>query len=257
MKLKTRIRLILKDQMPRAYLVLAGLFVVIGLVQCVRWQVSGLTALSVLVSFAPAAAFAAAYAATRRKWISAMPGIATAFCLLVLGHWGAVTLAIEALNSATAEVTDAGEYASVLDEYWSSNSDLVSHFPRPIPSEARDVRFSFQPGFLQGGTHVQLRFSVPEQEISDLYEHFAAIRTKSFHGGDWGEHANAKDGMPTTWFHTGDSQDRSFPADYEVMILDPLLTEQERATGSWNHGRSHGVAISRERGEIVYWAEDW
>jgi hypothetical protein len=44
--------------------------------------------------------------------------------------------------------------------------------------------------------------------------------------------------------------------DYEIMIFDPVLTN--RPPGFyWNHGQSHGVAISTARNEIVYWAEAW
>jgi hypothetical protein len=49
-----------------------------------------------------------------------------------------------------------------------------------------------------------------------------------------------------------------FPDDFEIMIFDPVLPESERAEGHyWNHGKSHGVAISTNRNEIVYWAEAW
>ena len=69
---------------------------------------------------------------------------------------------------------------------------------------------------------------------------------------------NAKDGMPTTCFMTGDGEQNSFPEDYEIMIFDRLLPESERPEGHyWNHGQSHGVAISNERSEIVYWAKVW
>jgi hypothetical protein len=54
------------------------------------------------------------------------------------------------------------------------------------------------------------------------------------------------------------ANDHSFPDDYEVMIFDSVLPESERPPGFyWNHGRGHGVAISTNRSEIVYWAESW
>lgn len=80
----------------------------------------------------------------------------------------------------------------------------------------------------------------------------------SFIGGDRHDHLSVSNGMPTTYFMTSGSDDDSFPQDYEVMIFDPIYPESERPEGFyWNHGKSHGVAISTNRNEIVYWAESW
>jgi hypothetical protein len=61
--------------------------------------------------------------------------------------------------------------------------------------------------------------------------------------------------MPTTSFYTSGSKDHSFPNDYEIMAFDALPKEGEHR--NWNHGQSHGVAISTQLNEIVYWAESW
>jgi len=69
---------------------------------------------------------------------------------------------------------------------------------------------------------------------------------------------NSKDGMPTTCFFTSDDGQREFPKDYEIMIFDKVFKDEDRPKGFyWNHGYCHGVAISRKRNEIVYWAECW
>ncbi len=72
-------------------------------------------------------------------------------------------------------------------------------------------------------------------------------------------HVNASpDGMPTTEFYTGEVKHVEFPKDYELLVLDRLIPAKERANGLyWNHGKSHGVAISKQRNEIIYWAEFW
>jgi hypothetical protein len=138
------------------------------------------------------------------------------------------------------------------------NQELVGHFPDPIPESASLTKFSHFPGFLQGGAHIQLRLALPSEQIQELYERFLQKRTKSFLGGNTNRHMNEKDGMPTTFFKTGDKDQSSFPKDFEIMIFDPVLPESERPEGHyWNHGKSHGVAISTNRNEIVYWAESW
>ena len=138
------------------------------------------------------------------------------------------------------------------------NQELVSHFPDSIPQSATLKKFCHFPGFLQGGAYIQLRLELPEKEIAQLYDRFLQQRTKSFFGGDMSRHMNETNGMPTTFFYTGDSDKQSFPDDYEIMIFDPIFPESERPEGFyWNHGTSHGVAISTNRNEIVYWAESW
>jgi hypothetical protein len=103
-----------------------------------------------------------------------------------------------------------------------------------------------------------LRCSLPPEQIEEWYARFARKKTKSFFGGDMNDHMNMKNGMPTTCFYAADTKERKFPNDYEIMVLDDVLNEEDRPAGFyWNHGRSHGVAISRERHEIVFWAESW
>lgn len=143
-----------------------------------------------------------------------------------------------------------------------SGYPLLNHFPAEIPKEATKMRFYFQPGVMQGGTTFQLRLALPRSTIADLDQTYSKLKTKSFWGGDINWHMSGKDGMPTTFFHTNDNaetyENRLFPPDYEIMIFDPLLTESERSQSRlWNHGQSHGVAISRQRNEIVYWAQWW
>ena len=160
--------------------------------------------------------------------------------------------------SSTSEVTDIKKYEQILDDYWDFNKNLVAHFPRPIPPEANDVKFSFLPPFMQGGAHIQLRYSLPSDTISDLYNRYSEKKTRSFIGGDTNEHMNMKEGMPTTFFYTSGSDNLEFPDDFEIMVFDEVLKEEDRPEGhNWNHGHSHGVAISRTRNEIVYWAESW
>jgi len=147
------------------------------------------------------------------------------------------------------------EYPSLRAQW---NQELVWHFPDPIPKSATLKKFSHFPGFLQGGAHIQLRLALPPNEVSKLYERFLQKRTMSFFGGDTNDHMNLTYGMPTTFFYTGPKGQHEFPVDYEIMIFDPVLPESERPDGHyWNHGRSHGVAISTDRNEIVYWAESW
>ena len=120
------------------------------------------------------------------------------------------------------------------------------------------VKFSFSPRFHQGGAHIQLCLRIPEEQIQAKMKEYEKNATKVFVGGNTNVHMNEKEGMPSTFFYTSNDDKQSFPDDYKVIIFDKLFPEAERPEGFyWNHGESHGVAISQKRSEIVYWAESW
>lgn len=240
----------------RIYFSLGILFVILGVVQCVRWYSSfGTITAGYLLNFLPAAVFAVAYIAARDIPKKMTHIVAIPSCIIAVALWSFISIAVEMLIVATTEVTDTGKYEEVLDDYWSFDKTLVAHFPRPIPANAKAVKFSFLPAFLQGGAHVQLRYSLDPDAISELYDRFSKMKTKSFIGGDKNEHMNIEEGMPTTIFYTSGSDDHKFPDDFEIMIFDKVI--KEKGGGYWNHGQSHGIAISKTRNEIVYWAESW
>ena len=242
----------------RIYLVLATLFGIAGVVQCVHWGSTGSITIGYLLNFLPAAAFILAYVANRRASRKIAHVVAIPLCFIALVFWGFITVGGEMVVSAITEVTDIREYDDILEDYWKFNEKLVSHFPRPIPSDAKDVSFSFIPAFLQGGAHIQIRYSTPANVTSELYDRFSQTKTKSFMGGDTNDHMNMQEGMPTTFFYTSGSNKREFPKDFEIMIFDEVLKEEDRPDRHfWNHGQSHGVAISKKRNAIVYWAESW
>jgi hypothetical protein len=136
------------------------------------------------------------------------------------------------------------------------DASLVEHFPKKIPPSATLKRFCHFPGYLQRGAYIQLRLRLTPERIGELYDEFSRRRTRSYFGGDINSHANGPERMPTTFFRTAEARTGPFPDDYEIMVLDPAIPESADGQ-NWNHGRSHGVAISRERNEIVYWAERW
>jgi hypothetical protein len=237
------------------YLGLAAATFLLGFAQCIHWGDSnGLSGLWYLLHFVPAWTFLVAYSANRKGARIA----AVLLGVLAIGFVWFVAVVIDGWISAASEVTNVGRYDEILSNYWKPNEELVQHFPHPIPSDVKDVRFSFAPAFLQGGAHIQLRYAAPPAAISELHERFVGKKTASFTGGDTNVHMNTEVGMPTTFFYTGESGNGRFPDDYEIMIFDKVLEREDRSPGFyWNHGKSHGVAISKKRNEIIYWAELW
>jgi len=238
--------------LTRIYLVLAIVFAVIGLVLCLRWPWPPFGVwIGYAFLFVPSILFMVMFALGQTLKNKLLHIIGIPICVLTLGCWSMCILGAEMVIEATTEVTSVKRYEEILDNYWSS-SPLIRYFPRPIPPDAENVKFSFLPKFLQGGSHIQLRYSTSPEEIGKLHAVFAEKKTKSFFGGDTNDHANMKGGLPTTFFYTSDSGDLEFPDDFEILVLQASPQDT-----SWNHGESCGVAISRKRNEIVYWAEYW
>jgi hypothetical protein len=157
------------------------------------------------------------------------------------------------------ETTDVGEYRAILRQ-WSA-SGLVHQFPPSIPAQARNVRFSASPGFLQGGAHIQLRLRLPADEVREIETRLRPVAKLVLAGSTTIEQFDKelkdhpdRPSLPPTVFYTSQTT-RSFPAHYKLYVL------QARNGGSkgfeWNHGDTAGTAVSSTAGEVVYWAESW
>lgn len=149
--------------------------------------------------------------------------------------------------------TNPKKYAALITNW--TPSGLVTHFPRPLPATASNVKLSAFPGFLQGGAWFQVRLTLPAAEISKLYDDASKIAKDFYDGGGSLTSVNSKhDGLPGTDFHTSDNSKQSeFPPDYRVFVFDA----QRPGGNTWEHGKCYGVVISKQRNEIIYYAENW
>lgn len=193
--------------------------------------------------------FAAKY--QKRRWVIIVSGLLITLLTGVSAFYMNIGAAF--IVSATTPITEVPRYTEIRQEM--GDSELTRHFPLSIPENAENVRFEYLPKFLQGGSHFQLRMRLPQAEVSDLLTKFRSQAKYKFYGGDTNDHANLAGGVPTTFFFTNDTDDYSFPDDYEILVLnaEPGGTPDFQ----WNHGYSYGVVISLNKSEIIYWAEYW
>lgn len=157
-------------------------------------------------------------------------------------------------TSETETITDTSRYREIRHKLW-SNQTQIKYFPTDISTDASSVHLRYSPGFLQGGSFFQLRLKQPPQKIKNLLSQYRAIAKRKYTGGNTNDHANLPKGVPTTFFYTSNSQEDSFPATYEILVLD--AHDRGSPGFKWNHGDSYGVAIDSSASEIVYWAEEW
>lgn len=179
--------------------------------------------------------------------------------LLSLGSLGIVggSFFLKKAFSGTNEpeiITDTSRYEEIRSQLWSANNE-IKHFPQNIPTGDKSVRIAYSPGFLQGGSYFQVRLKQSPEKIQKLLSQYRNIAKHKYRGGNTNDHTNLPNGVPTTFFYTSDYAVESFPASYEILVLDA----QDRGSPGfkWNHGNSYGVAIDSSASEIVYWAEIW
>jgi len=151
-------------------------------------------------------------------------------------------------------ITDTSRYKEIRNQLWSNNNQ-VKHFPNEIPVDAKGVRIAYSPGFLQGGSFFQIKLKQPPKKIEKLLSQYKNSAKHKYIGGNTNDHIKQPNGVPTTFFYTNDPPGESFPATYEILVLD--AADKGRPGFKWNHGNSYGVAINSSASEIIYWAEKW
>jgi hypothetical protein len=156
--------------------------------------------------------------------------------------------------SESKAITDTSHYREIRHQLW-LKKDVIKHFPKEIPADAKGVRLAYSRSFLQGGSFFQVRLKQPQEKIKNLLSQYRDIAIHKYQGGNTNEHSNQTNGVPTTFFYTSDSGEESFPTSYEILVLG--ANNRGSHDFKWNHGDSYGVAIDSSTSEIVYWAEAW
>jgi hypothetical protein len=152
--------------------------------------------------------------------------------------------------------TRPAKYSALITDW--TPSGLVAHFPNPLPATASNIKLSAFPGFLQGGAWFQVRLNLPAAEVSKAYDDATRIAKDFYDGGDALTSCNSKtktNGLPGTSFHTSDDKKQwEFPADYRIFVF---AAHDAGGTPSFQSGTCYGVVISKQRNEVIYYAESW
>lgn len=166
--------------------------------------------------------------------------IISCICLMgILGFYTLLTLGQEMFIDSRP-VTDISQYKRILNQWKKSASDIVSHFPDPIPADALEADFYFSPSFLQADAQLQLKYKTTSEKIEELYKDYSKIATKSYCGN-----------VPF-YFLSQKSENEVFESrnDFETLEFD------KDPNSIHEHGKRHGVIINRKENVIIFWA-DW
>jgi len=216
------------------------------------WSIPrGLIVLLASTLVAPATFLGADYCRRRPWWGRHLEAILLGVGVLgVLWTAGVVVLSAQVWSFGIV-LTNPARYEEVRGSVGPN-----SHFPKRIPAHARGVRFSYWPGPLQASSHLQLRMQLPPDEIAAIVARARQQGVMEYRGGE-----QAPDGSPTTGFFTKDGarglrhpDHVPFPSSYLILQFGEPT---EREPGAWNHGAIGGIAVDKDAGEVVYWAEAW
>jgi hypothetical protein len=164
-----------------------------------------------------------------------------------------LSLVLAACSIEPKTETSPRKYTQLITNW--TPTGLVAHFPNPLPSTASNVKLSAFPGFLQGGAWFQVRLTLPASEVSKLYDDATKAAKDFYDGGTTYTSVNSRtNGLPGTSFHTSDNKQEEFPADYRVFVF---AAQDAGGNPHYQSGKCYGVVISKQRNEVIYYAENW
>lgn len=159
-------------------------------------------------------------------------------------------------------ISSVSKYENVKKLRWHREA-LVEHFPETISSRARNPKFYYRAGFLQGGASIELRLQMPAEFIEAARATYTPRAKFIFAGAEnLPSGTNNPDILPKWRFFTIPPEQNEtpgvpplLPPDFEILLLSSYPYKSNPT--DWNHGESSGISISKKRNEIIYWAEDW
>jgi hypothetical protein len=186
--------------------------------------------------------------ALKGKLENGIASVLTGVLIVVFGIATVLTLGVRSIREATATTTDVRFYERVLKLRDYPDNVLIRYFPPKIPAGAEDVTFSYNPAFGQGGENVELKFDADSDSIKRYADFFSrAARWEGKQGSSEAEKNGIMSGDFAVFGY------RELPQDFTIY----LLYSHPYRPGDWNHGEVSLVAVSEERSEIIFHAEDW
>jgi hypothetical protein len=184
------------------------------------------------------------------KWII---GLGSVFTILITVVVIFINIGAAAFADAITPIEDVNRYPEFQAEL--KDSKLFQHFPDTIPTNATDVKFYMLPAFLQGGTIIELKYRLSQEEITALLYDFrssAVVHTGNCYLSDTDYPIEDMSSFCKRYLTSDMFPVNSNP---EVFILDSI--PEGEPDFIWNHGSCYGVAIDLKSSTILYWLDDW
>jgi hypothetical protein len=127
------------------------------------------------------------------------------------------------------------------------DTKLIAHFPQHIPANATKTSFYFLPGFLQGGSIVELSCVLPESDVDAVIKKYARVAEQT--ESKLAAYAHKPE---ISLVHLDEKTDVD-PQAFQMYVLDA----EPYMPSSWNHGYFYGVAVSTQDNRVIYFAQVW
>jgi hypothetical protein len=166
--------------------------------------------------------------------------------ILVLGFAALFGLIALSFDAATTVITDIGKYERVLKLTGYPKNKLTKYFPDKIPDNAKNIVFSYNYAFLQGGENFNLKFKTDSDYIED-YIYILSRKVK------WtvNDSEVVKKNILSGGFYVFSYPD--LPEDFTIYVI----YSKPYHPGDFNHGELSLAVVSKKRNEIIFLAEDW
>lgn len=174
--------------------------------------------------------------------------VITSILIFILSFAMLVAFVFMSFDAATTVTTNIGKYERVLKLTNYPNNPLTKYFPDKIPRNTKNIVFSYNPAFLQGGENFDLKFETDSDSIKKYIDEFSQ---KAKWMGKSSDSEVGKNGIYSSTFYSFGYT--NLPEDFTIYLID----SKPYHPNDWNHGTLSLVAISKQRNEIIYLAEDW
>lgn len=184
--------------------------------------------------------------------------VLTVVFVIVAVVFAALAILVRHVGQSMIDVTDPAEYRATLARVGyptptAMNVPSLAHFPPQLSSRTVNPRFFYRPGWGQGGTLLQLRVTLRPDAIRQLAAQARSVATTTAARAAT-RPATAGAFAPSPFLLIRNATNTEFepdglPADFERFVYDSAAYGGDR-------GWSYGVAVSEQRGEAIYWAED-
>ncbi|WP_207648960.1 hypothetical protein [Caldicoprobacter faecalis] len=172
----------------------------------------------------------------------------TAVLIVVLGFTSLLAFIYIAVDVATTTINDTDKYQRVLKVTGYPDNPLIQHFTEKIPGDAKNIVFQYYPGFLQGGTLWGLRFQADPNSIENYI--YRLSKMAKCIGKPKDSQAQSNGIFSGTFTSLGYFD---LPEDFIIFVI----YSKSYKPDDWNHGQLSLAAVSQQRNEVIFLAEDW
>ena len=152
-----------------------------------------------------------------------------------------------AFDAATSVTTDISKYERVLKLTGYPDNQLIKYFPNKVPSAAKNIIFRYNPALMQADEVFNLKFETDSASIKNYIDEFSQ---KAKWIGKSSDSEAEKKGIFSVSFNAFGFE--KLPEDFTIYLVD----SEPYLPGDWNQGKLGLVAISKQRNEIIFLAED-